>query len=747
MDARALDLLDAALTRPPPEREAFLRETAADDPALMADALALLRAHGDSAGLLEGPRMPERIGPWHLIEPLGAGGMGEVYLAERRDGAYEQRAALKLTARGWAGPEALARFHAERAFLARLEHPNIARVIDGGTAGDGRPYVVMEYIDGAPIDRWCGARQWTIRQRIELFRQVLAAVDAAHRALILHRDLKPANILVTDEGQAKLLDFGIAKRLDAEAGLTATGLAPLTPQYASPEQLAGKPLTTASDVYALGLVLHLLLTGRLPHEAGLRSPAEIEAALRTAVPSRPSATLDPTALALSEREAALWRRHLEGDLDRVLLKALAVDVERRYASAADFGADLERWLQYRPVAARQGDRGYRLRLFLRRNRLPVVAASAAVLALAVGLGVAAQQALLARAEAARAASANEFLLRLIADADPVASGREPSLKEALDQAVARIPEYFADQPEGEADVRLGIGRAYTNLMQLEPAAAQFERALALREPGTAGHADVLQGQALLDWTRGRTDRAERRYREALTIYAADPALRRQAGAVRNDLAALLSDVGRYPEAVEQARAAVADARALELEAGALGARLENLGSALQGAGRLDEADTVYHEAITALEQALPERTVALAVALNNYALVHRDAGRTREALALFERAIAVRESAFGRDHADLAGPLTNAARMRLALGDSAGAQRDIGRALTLAEKAYAPDYIGRGHVALAAAEIAAAGGDQATARRQAEAALAVFERADAADPAWIARARAITGAR
>ena len=743
MDGRALGLLDQALTRPPPEREDFLRHAAGDDPGLLRDALALLRAHGDSAGLLETPRLPECIGAWRVLERLGAGGMGEVYRVERSDGGYRQQAALKLTAFGWAGPEAIARFHAERAFLAQLEHPNVARIIDGGTAPDGRPWVVMEYVAGEPIDRWCAAHQWPLRPRIELFLQVLAAVQAAHRALILHRDIKPANILVTADGQAKLLDFGIAKSLSAEGGLTATGLAPLTPQYASPEQLAGRALTTASDVYALGLVLHLLLTGRLPHEPGERSPAEIEARLRTAVPTRPSAALDPTALALAPREAAAWRRHLEGDLDRVLLKALAVDVDRRYASAAEFAADLERWLDLRPVAARQGDRGYRLRLFVRRNRLAVAAGTAAALALSAGLAVAAYQATLARAEAARARSANEFLLRLIADADPTASGREPSLKEALDQAVSRIPEHFSGQPASEADVRLGIGRAYTNLMQLDAAAAQFGRALALREPGTPGYADVLQGQALLDWTLGRTDAAETHYRQALAVFARDPALRRQAGAVRNDLASLLNDVGRYEEAVQLATAAVDDARALGLDPGALGARLENLGSALQGAGRLDQADTTYRQAIAALEQALPQRTVALAVALNNYALVHRDAGRPREALALFERAVAVRESAFGPDHADLAGPLTNAARIRADLGDLSGARRDIDRALVLAERAFAPEYLGRGHVQLAAAQVALAEGNAARTLDHANAALAVFARADAADPAWSQRARAL----
>ncbi|MFO1493559.1 MAG: serine/threonine-protein kinase [Lysobacterales bacterium] len=743
MDARALGLLDQALTRAPPEREDFLRGVAGEDLELLQDALALLRAHRDSVGLLETPRLPECIGPWRVLERLGAGGMGEVYRVERNDAGYQQQAALKLTAFGWAGPEAIARFHAERAFLARLEHPNIARIIDGGTAADGRPWVVMEYVDGLPIDRWCATRQSTIRQRIELFCQVLAAVEAAHRALILHRDIKPANVLVTGDGQAKLLDFGIAKSLSVDSGLTATGAAPLTPEYASPEQLAAQVLTTASDVYALGLVLHLLLTGKLPHAPAGRSAVEIEAQLRTAAPTRPSATLDPAALALTPREAVAWRRYLEGDLDRVLLKALAVDVDRRYASAAEFTADLRRWLDFRPVAARQGDRGYRLRLFLRRNRLAVAASAAAALALSAGLAVAAHQAMLARAEAARARSANDFLLRLIADADPAASGRQPSLKEALDQAVGRIPEHFSGQPESEADVRLGIGRAYTNLMQLDAAAAQFDRALALREPGTPGHAEVLQGQALLDWTLGRTNAAEARYREALAVFTREPALRQQAGTVRNDLASLLNDLGRFDEAVPLATAAVDDARALGLDAGALGARLENLGSALQGAGRLQEADATYRAAISALEQALPQRTVALAVALNNYALVQRDAGRLPEALALFERAVAVREAAFGPDHADLAGPLTNAARIRADLGELGGARRDMDRALMLAERAYAPDYLGRGHVQLAAAQVALAEGDAVRAVGHANAALAVFARADSADPAWSERARTL----
>lgn len=743
MDLRALSLLEQALAQPTATREAFIIAAAGEDPVLRADGLRLLQAHVDSAGLLESSALPAEVGTWRVLRRLGAGGMGEVFEVDCARDGFTLRGALKLLALGVGGPAGLARFHAERAFLARLEHPNIARIIDGGTAADGRPYVVMEHVDGASIDLWCAERRLPLRERVVLFLQVLAAVDAAHQALILHRDIKPANVMVTAGGQVKLLDFGIAKSLAEDPALTATGVAPLTPQFASPEQLAGEPLTTASDVYALGLLLHWLLVGRLPFSASGRSTGQLLAQIRGQSPTRPSARLEASVLGLGERDIAVWRRRLSGDLDRVLLKALAADPARRYASARAFSEDLERWLDLRPVRARQGDALYRARLFLRRHALAVSAGAAALAALAVGLGMVAVQAQQTRLEAERAEATNAFLMALIGDANPVASGREPSLKEALDQALPRISEHFLNQPESEADVRLGIGLAYTNLMQLDQAEAQFERVLSLRKPGTAAHAEALQARALLAWTRGRTDAAEHDYRAALEVFERLPAHQREAGEVRNDLASLMSDLGRFEEAVSYAREAVASARHLQVEPGALGARLENLGSALQGAGQLDAAELAYRESIELLQQALPRRTVAFAVALNNFALVQRDRGRREEALALFERAVEVRKAAFGEDHAELAGPLINAARLLAELGrlDEAGVQAE--RAVALADRAFAPDYVGRGHVHLGAAEVALARGAGGLARTHAEQALRVFARADAASPVWADRARAV----
>lgn len=742
MDARALKLLEQALTRPDAERADFVRAAAGADTRLLADTLALLQAHGDSAGLLESRQVPMQLGPWQLRERLGAGGMGEVYRVERLLEGTRQQGALKRIAPALAGPQALARFEAERQFLTRLAHPHIARILDAGRDAEGRPWVVMEYVDGAPIDQWCRLQALDPAVRVRLFLQVVEAVEAAHRALVLHRDLKPANILVGADGHVRLLDFGIARALDAEdGGLTSTGVGPLTPQYASPEQLAGLPLTTASDVYALGLVLHQLLTGGLPLPHRGQSIVEIDTQLRRAAQSRPSAALDATALTLDARQAEAWRRRLSGDLDRVLLKALALDVDRRYPTAAAFGADLEHWLASRPVSARAGDRGYRLRLFLRRNRLPVAAGSAAVLALTIGLGVAAQQARLARAEAERVQRSNAFLLSMIADANPVAAGRELTLIDAIHQAAERIPAHFADQPEEEARIRTGIAHAYTNLMQLDAAEAQLEQAVRVAPADSRAAADALRARGMLAWTRGRTDAALADFLAARERFAAHD-LAREAGIVDNDLAQLMLDLGRAAEAVPYAERTVASARALGLPAASLGARLDTLGGALHLSGQLDNAERTYREAVATLESVLPRSAVNHAIALNNHGLVLRDAGRPAEALARFEQAIAAREAALGGEDAGLAGPLANAATLQAELGQLERADASIERALALAERAYAPGYVGRARIHLAAAEVALARGDRTEAVRYAEAALAIHAQADSPDVRGMERARA-----
>ncbi|MGE0553581.1 MAG: serine/threonine protein kinase [Gemmatimonadales bacterium] len=380
---RARPVFETAIELPVDEREAYVAREAADDPELDRAVRRLLTAHADDSflggvdhaalePLIGGEPVArgEPVGPYRLLELIGMGGMGAVYLAERADGEFDQRVAIKLMRAGPLGPEALERFRRERQILAWLDHPNIARLLDGGMAVAG-PYLVMEHVAGVPIDRYADQRRLDLAQRIRLFLSVVGAVDHAHRNLVVHRDLKPGNILVTDAGQVKLLDFGIARLTedDGHGTLTAAGQRAFTPAYASPEQLRGEPLGTASDVYSLGAVLYRLLTGRLPHQSEGLSPAAFERLVSTEPPAR----------------ASSHRGELAGDLDMILQQALHAEPARRYRSAAELGDDLERHLERRPVKARPDTVGYRVSRFVRRNTVTVVATG--LIALAVVAGV------------------------------------------------------------------------------------------------------------------------------------------------------------------------------------------------------------------------------------------------------------------------------------------------------------------------------------------------------------------------
>jgi len=350
--------------------ELLAGENAAVD--FLGDVKDLIRV--DKAGhdpMMTDPLIGTKIGHYSIEEPIGHGGMGAVYLVRRADAEYEKHAALTLLHPGMASRSLLQRFRTERQILAVLEHPNIARLLDGGTTADGLPYLVMEYIEGVRLDRYCDEHEFECRERVELFLEVCDAVAFAHRALIVHRDLKPGNILVTEDGAPKLLDFGIAKLLDAEAipggdDLTRTGLRPMSPGYASPEQIRGRPITTGSDVYSLGVVLYRLLTGRLPRDFDNLTPVAMERGL-SREPNVPSTTVGEEG-----RGALVSARNLRGDLDAVLLKSLREEPEQRYASVDDLADDLRRHLGGLPVGARKGTLGYRAGRFLHRHTVMVL---------------------------------------------------------------------------------------------------------------------------------------------------------------------------------------------------------------------------------------------------------------------------------------------------------------------------------------------------------------------------------------
>src|SRR5580700_4549181 len=371
-------------------RRAILDSKCAGNPGLRSEAERMLRAYdGERAARVEARAAAagRRFGAWLTVRLLGRGGMGEVWLASRADGQHEQNAALKILSPYLAAPDSLRRFRRERQFLARLEHPNIARLLDGGMSPRGEPYLVMEYVDGIRLDRYSDQHHLSIRARLELMIKVCSAVNAAHQFLVVHRDLKPGNILVTPDGEPKLLDFGIAKMIDAETGReqTATVNLFLTPMYSSPEILRGEPATVVSDVYSLGVVLYELLTGRRPFSTSNAFPAaELERALHETAPARPANVTEEAALHRSTTPLRL-RQMLEGDLTTILNKALQHDPSQRYQSAERLAEDLSLYLSNRPILARPQTLHYRAAKFVSRHRLTVGLAALTLLGIALGV--------------------------------------------------------------------------------------------------------------------------------------------------------------------------------------------------------------------------------------------------------------------------------------------------------------------------------------------------------------------------
>ncbi len=374
--ARVRRLFLRLLDLPAPDRSKLLGELPAE---VREELQALLDSDRGSEtmlrGIVDGGRIPvtgpgERFGPFQTTALLGRGGMGAVYKAERADGELSQTVAIKVIERGWLNPRSLDRFRQERQILAGLVHPNIARLIDGGTRSDGVPYLVMEYVDGLPLDQFCDQKELKIAERLRLYLPLCDAVDSAHQQLIVHRDLKPSNVLVDASGEPKLLDFGIAKAIDQGAGAE-TQTITLTPNFASPEQARGEQATTATDIYGLGGVLYFLLTGRAPHAAENLSATELQRLIAETPPVRPS-SIDPA---------------LRGDLENILLKALHPEPARRYHSAREMGEDILRYLAHRPVLATPDRISYRASRFFTRHRVACAAGALAIVAAIAGTAV------------------------------------------------------------------------------------------------------------------------------------------------------------------------------------------------------------------------------------------------------------------------------------------------------------------------------------------------------------------------
>ena len=680
-------LFEEVVERDAAERESLLAST---DEELASRVRRLLAADADAGGFLESPvvavagglfdgaadepSLPERIGPYRVLSRLGRGGMGEVLLAERADGLFDQRVAIKLLRPGMHSEEVLARFARERRILARLEHPHIARLLDGGAAEDGRPYFVMELVRGEPITEYARTRSLSVDERLRLLLDACEAVAAAHRNLVVHRDLKPSNVLVTEGGEVKLLDFGIAKLLggDDTGGPdpeTRSELRLLTPAYAAPEQILGEPVTTATDVWALGALAYELLTGTLPQKREGRSPSALAAAAASEAIERPSQRVRGEPLERlpvarpTEADRRRLDRQLRGDLDNVLLTALRSEPERRYPSVTAFAGDLRRHREGRPVKARPDTLSYRAGKFVRRNRVAVAAAALVLASLVGGLAAARRQELRAEAQA-RAASAaarradavKEFLIGLFEIADPEQSGGAIPASALLDQAGRRLDTELASEPDIQAELLETVARIDRGLGRLDAAEALARRSLAGREKilpsgdGAIGRSLATLGAITMD--RGKLDEAEKQLADALRIVEARDGERSLAAArVRSDYAQVLFWKGDVATA-EKLEASVYEAYRAELgdDAVQTAIHLRNRGILLEELDRLDEAEADSRASQAVLEKRLGPEHPNLGQSYCNLAVLLDRRGKSDEAEKWFLRSLEVRRKALGPDH-------------------------------------------------------------------------------------------------
>jgi len=689
---QVLALLDEALQTPPDARPALLASACEDDAELRREVESLLDLETSADDFLATPVQfgtagpgfapGTRIGPYRIAEILGRGGMGAVYRAAREDD-FTKQVALKLVQHERVSPFTLRSFHRERQILARLEHPNIARLLDGGMTGDGYPYLVMEHVEGVPIDRFCAERQLTIAQRLELCLQVASALAYAHQNLVVHRDLKPGNILVTAEGVPKLLDFGIARLLDpAEdaSGATRTLERPMTPRYASPEQVRGEPVTPASDLYSFGGLLYQLLTGRLP--CGLDTCTLPEAVRRICEeePLRPSSVA-----------GAVLPRGLAGDLDAILLKTLRKEPRLRYPSMAHLAEDVRRCLAGQAVLARRGTLLYRGGKFVRRHRFGL-AAALALLMLTGGFLLREQNR--RAAEQRRTKQSIEVLRGLLDLADP--DRRESStLVEVLDRTQRQLAALEA-QPDLRAELLATLGRVHLKLGHGGDARKALAESLDLwrrhHSEDRAGVAVRLNNLGALDLDQGDYAAADKRFREARSLFGQDRTATPQERAVNLDN---LATVRLYRGQLAEAEALYREGLKLRLEAFGRDDRrvsfsLRSLGALLYNRGDFAAAEPLLREALRIRLAAHGPDNTDLAPVLDLLGSLRFARGDPAEAEKLYRQALDLRRRRLGEEHPDLARSERNLAVLRLAAGDLAGARHLVEQALNRLRRAKLP---------------------------------------------------------
>jgi serine/threonine protein kinase/Tfp pilus assembly protein PilF len=625
-----------------------------------------------------------RLGIYQVLRKIGSGGMGSVYLALRADEDFKKHVAIKVIRKGMDSEDIISRFRRERQILSSLDHPNIARFLDGGTTQEGLPYFVMEHVQGVPLTEYCDHHQLNINQCLELFRSVCSAVQYAHQNLVVHRDLKPGNILVTADGTVKLLDFGIAKLLnpdlfDVEAPPTATNIRVMTPEYASPEQARGGPITTASDVYSMGVVLYELLTGLRPYQFTNRNQVEICRVICEQEPTKPSTAVSEKGNADMEKFSALrgatsqkLRKQLQGDLDNIVLSALRKEPQLRYASAQAISDDVGRYLEGYTVSARQPTWRYRAGKYLTRHKIGVAASAMVVfLLLASSVLLLYQNARIRRErdtaerEKQKAEQVTKLLVNVFEVNDPdEAKGETITAREILDRGAQRVTKELQDKPDVQAQLLRTIGTIYTRLGLYDRAQPLLEKALQIRKT-YYGNENVAVAESLNDlgyffMLKGQNKKAEKLLREALAMR------RKLLGREHLDVAESLMwlaavlvpqrnrSLDNFQEEEKLIREALAIRRKLfGKEHLSVAGSLTSLARLLQIRGDLSEAERAYRESI-AMYRKLGNQDLDMASALYDFSFLLQLKGELEEAEKVCRESIAIRRKLLGSEHPDLA---------------------------------------------------------------------------------------------
>jgi serine/threonine protein kinase/Flp pilus assembly protein TadD len=796
--ARVEALFNDASVLPKDQQASFVHSLTQDDPALREEVLGMLAVdngrstspitHAMGAALDNASRdrrqalLGKVIGNYRLTQVLGHGGTGTVYLGERADRQYSAQVAVKIVDGATVHPNLGMRLRAERQILASLNHQNIAKLLDAGEIDDdGRPYLIMEYVHGKPVDQYADDAQLDLRERLELFLHMCSAVQYAHQNLIVHRDLKPANILVTPEGNPKLLDFGIAKLLDASdqsamLAMTRMNDRLLTPEYASPEQILGRVVTTASDVYALGVVLYELLTGLRPYVVpASASQLELERSICVADPLRPSAAVRRAVESSQEDKRSLIAslatarglptdrliKRLIGDLDAIVLRAMRKEPDLRYSSVEQFAADIRRYLNREPVQARQGNWMYYSARFARRNAVGVTVTTAFVLFLisfAVVMSVQRDRIVEERdratQESERAERVSNFMLRVFTAADPFEnSGKQMTASELLDQAASTIRGELDEQPEVRARLLEAIGRAYRRQGQPDRAVTFLEESLRVRRranlPEDSQTGQVYSELAIALRNAGRFDESDRSFHEAIRVAANESGGK---GSVTR--ASLLADLGRlelFRSNLDKAQDYFTQALAMMREEKGLrdpdvAGILLDMASVRSWRDDLDGAERAAREAVSIYQDSIPVKLHPDRVMANSrLAEVLFLKGRADEAGGLYQNVLESQKVLYGPKSTQVADTLESLGQVSLAQGNLQDAEKFTREAIEVNVEAQRGDYYMTGYLRTSLAQILTRLGRHTEAEPELRQALDLYARSLPTDHQYVATAEYVLG--